>query len=170
MQPPHADYGAVFALFIGWAGTPRVSITLLRSGTYMPRMAFVGVSGKGWRKECNASRRGEGLAGSWAVLCVRALVEHPAGYHPLLTQKKTPAGDGCCLQVLPDPGHPGRLEVAGPPSHGLHVRLPTHRRPCFHDPRLACDRLGRAAPWPGGMCTRWTTNKVSWRHRTSTPL
>src|SRR5262245_26089177 len=30
------------------------------------------------------SRRGEGLPGSWTLLFVRALVEHPAGYEPLL--------------------------------------------------------------------------------------
>src|SRR5215468_1229511 len=30
------------------------------------------------------SRRGEGLPGAWAVLFVRAMVEHPAGYAPLL--------------------------------------------------------------------------------------
>jgi hypothetical protein len=55
------------------------------------------------------SRRGEGLPGYGAVLFVRAMVEHPAGYHPLLAQKKTLAGDGCCLQVKQDPRHPGRL-------------------------------------------------------------
>jgi len=32
----------------------------------------------------NGSRRGEGLPGAWAVLFVRAMVEHPAGYVPLL--------------------------------------------------------------------------------------
>ena len=32
----------------------------------------------------NVSRRGEGLPGAWAVLFVRAMVEHPAGYVPLL--------------------------------------------------------------------------------------
>ena len=32
----------------------------------------------------NMSRRGEGLPGAWAVLFVRALVEHPAGYGPRL--------------------------------------------------------------------------------------
>jgi hypothetical protein len=32
------------------------------------------------------SRRGEGLPGYGAVLFVRAMVEHPAGYHPLLAQ------------------------------------------------------------------------------------
>src|SRR5262245_52229623 len=32
----------------------------------------------------HVSRRGEGLPGSWTVLFVRAMVEHPAGYVPLL--------------------------------------------------------------------------------------
>jgi len=32
----------------------------------------------------NGSRRGEGLPGAWAVLCVRAMVEHPAGDGPRL--------------------------------------------------------------------------------------
>lgn len=36
------------------------------------------------RKAGVLSRKGEGLPGSWAVLFVRALVEHPAGYDPLL--------------------------------------------------------------------------------------
>ena len=34
----------------------------------------------------DVSRRGEGLPGSWAVLFVRAIVEHPAGYASLLAQ------------------------------------------------------------------------------------
>jgi hypothetical protein len=33
------------------------------------------------------SRRSEGLPGSWAVLFVRAVVEHPAGYDPLLAHR-----------------------------------------------------------------------------------
>ena len=32
----------------------------------------------------DVSRRGEGLPGAWAVLFVRAMVEHPAGYRSLL--------------------------------------------------------------------------------------
>ena len=32
-------------------------------------------------------RRGEGLPGSWAVLFVRAVVEHPAGYCPRLAHR-----------------------------------------------------------------------------------
>src|SRR2546425_1175247 len=38
------------------------------------------------------SRRGEGLPGYGAVLFVRAMVEHPAGYHPLLAPKKLSPG------------------------------------------------------------------------------
>src|SRR5262245_45916707 len=34
----------------------------------------------------DGSRRGEGLPGAWAVLFVRAMVEHPAGDTPLLAQ------------------------------------------------------------------------------------
>jgi len=34
----------------------------------------------------DGSRRGEGLPGAWAVLFVRAMVEHPAGYGPLLAR------------------------------------------------------------------------------------
>jgi hypothetical protein len=33
------------------------------------------------------SRRGEGLPGYGTVLFVRAMVEHPAGYNPLLAQR-----------------------------------------------------------------------------------
>jgi hypothetical protein len=32
----------------------------------------------------SVSRRGEGLPGAWTVLFVSAIVEHPAGYDPLL--------------------------------------------------------------------------------------
>jgi hypothetical protein len=35
-------------------------------------------------RDRNVSRRGEGLPGAWAVLFVRAMVEHPAGYGPHL--------------------------------------------------------------------------------------
>ena len=35
-------------------------------------------------RDRDVSRRGEGLPGAWAVLFVRAMVEHPAGYVPLL--------------------------------------------------------------------------------------
>ena len=45
------------------------------------------------------SRRGEGLPGYWAILFVRALVEHPAGYIPLLAQLSQ--GSRCCLRWNP---------------------------------------------------------------------
>jgi hypothetical protein len=61
--------------------------------------------------------------------------------------------------------HPGRREVAGPPSHGPHARMPMHCGPCYQDRRKAYYRLGRAHPWPGRIRTCWTTHKVSWRHR-----
>jgi hypothetical protein len=37
-------------------------------------------------RDRHGSRRGEGLPGAWAVLFVRAMVEHPAGYGPLLAR------------------------------------------------------------------------------------
>ncbi len=50
-------------------------------------------------------------------------------------------------------------------THGPHARVPTLHRPRHHERRKAHYRLGRAHPWPGGICTRWTTNEVSWGHR-----
>jgi hypothetical protein len=70
-------------------------------------------------------------------------------------------GERCCLRWHPALSASGKTEVAGPRSHGPHVRLPTHRRPCLHDRRKAGYRLGRAHPWPGRIRTCWTTNKVS---------
>jgi len=67
----------------------------------------------------------------------------------------------CCLQVMQHPRHPGSVEVSGPHSHGPHARVPPLRQPCFEDCRKARYRLGRAHPGSDGMCTRWTTHKVS---------
>jgi len=75
------------------------------------------------------------------------------------------AGVVVAFKIIQHSRHPGRREVSGPPSHGPHARLPTHRLPCLHDRRKAGYRLGRAHPWPGRIRTYWTTNKVSWRHR-----
>ena len=110
-----------------------------------------------------SSRKGEGLPGYETVLFVRAMVEHPAGYTPRLAQ----FAPGIVVAFVENQHsrHPGSIEVSGPQSHGPHVRMPTHRRPCFHDRRKASYRLGRAHPWPGGFCTRWTMNEVSWWHR-----
>ncbi len=114
-------------------------------------------------KNRDGSRRGEGLPGYGAVLFVRALVEHPAGYNSLLAQFTQ--GVIVAFDEIQHARHPGRREVSGPQSHGPHVRTPTLRRPGFPDRRQAGYRLGRAHPWPDGFRTRWTTHNVSCSHR-----
>src|SRR5206468_8185648 len=47
-------------------------------------VSCVGDGSPALRKTGDGSRRGEGLPGYWTVLFVRAMVEHPAGYDPLL--------------------------------------------------------------------------------------
>ena len=59
---------------------PRADDTCARNA---PR---VGDGSPALRHTGMSSRRGEGLPGYWAVLFVRAVVEHPAGYDPLLAQ------------------------------------------------------------------------------------
>src|SRR5215831_14311466 len=113
----------------------------------------------------NVSRRGEGLPGYGAVLFIRAMAEHPAGYTPLLAPQTFPQGDVVAFESNRTLGIREDERFRGRMPHGPHVRLPTHRRPCLHDRRQAGYRLGRAHPWPGRMRTCWTTNKVSWRHR-----
>lgn len=102
-----------------------------------------------------------------ALLC---LWRTPKGYQPRLVRVQ---GQSAASQpFVKHRHHTPRIvltlkadEVSGPQSHGPHVRLPTHRLPCFHDRRQAGYRLGWAHPWPGRIRTCWTTNKVSWRHR-----
>ena len=108
------------------------------------------------------SRRSEGLPGSWAVLFLRAVDEHPAGYDlpsPDLRRGRRR------LQVIQHFGHPGWHRFRGRKPHGPHARVPTLRRSRCRDRRQARYRLGRAHPWPDGLRTRWTTNEVSWSHR-----
>lgn len=54
----------------------------------------------------NGSRRGEGLPGYWAVLFVRALVEHPAGYEPLLAHSRR---GHCGLRYIPALSASGKM-------------------------------------------------------------
>ena len=58
-----------------------------------------------------SSRRGEGLPGSWTVLFVRAMVEHPAGYkappHP--EKKHLHAGVVVAFDAIQRSRHPGSL-------------------------------------------------------------
>ena len=65
------------------------------------------------------------------------------------------------LQTNRSPRHPASLPISGLPTHGPHARVPTHRRTRYRSRRKARYRPGRAHPWPGGIRTRWMTNKVS---------
>ena len=65
------------------------------------------------------------------------------------------------LQAMRNPRHPASLPISGLPTHGPHARVPTHRRTRYRSRRKARYRPGRAHPWPGGIRTRWMTNKVS---------
>jgi hypothetical protein len=61
--------------------------------------------------------------------------------------------------------HPEWNSFRGHINHGPQARVPTLRRSRCRDRRQARYRLGRAHPWPGGICTRWTTCEISRRHR-----
>src|SRR5262249_45428896 len=71
----------------------------------------------------DGSRRGEGLPGAWAVLFVRAMVEHPAGDTPLLAQTtRMQRGvvafrENRTLGLREDERFRGRM------PHGPHVRI-----------------------------------------------
>ena len=111
-----------FPLPVAYLAAGASSVPLRPTTRALANVSCVGDGSPALRATGVSSRRGEGLPGYGAVLFVRAMVEHPAGYQPL-SPKKTLAGDGCCLQVKQDPRHPGRLEVSGP-----HAPWPT----CSH--------------------------------------
>ena len=107
------------------------------------------------------ARRGEGLPGYGTGLCVRAMVEHPAGDTSLLAQKIRMQGGVRAFRYNRPRGLREDSRLRGRLPHGPHVRTPTHRRPHCWDRRKAGYRLRRAHPWPGGFCTRWTIHEVS---------
>jgi hypothetical protein len=109
----------------------------------------------------DVSRRGEGLPGYGTVLFIRAMVEHPAGDTPLLAQTTHMQRGVVAFRYTRTLGLREDSRFRGRMPHGPHVRTPTHRRPHFWDRRKAYYRLRRAHPWPGGFCTRWTTDEVS---------
>ncbi len=116
------------------------------------------------------SRRGEDLPGYWAVLFVRAMVKHPAGYDPSLPLPLFERIHGEVVVAFRANRTLGIrkvivFEAASP--HGSHARVPTLRQPRYRDRRKARYRLGRAHPWPGRFRTVGTTNEVSRRLRTS---
>jgi len=97
-----------FPLPVAYLAAGASSVPLRPTTRALANVSCVGDGSPALRATGVSSRRGEGLPGYGAVLFVRAMVEHPAGYQPL-SPKKTLAGAGCCLQVKQDPRHPGRL-------------------------------------------------------------
>ncbi len=77
--------------------TTRVPAYVSCVGDGSPALRHTGIS----------SRRGEGLPGYEAVLFVRAMVEHPAGYNPLLAQ--CAQGAVVAFEVIQHSRHPGRI-------------------------------------------------------------
>jgi hypothetical protein len=109
----------------------------------------------------------QGLPGYWAILFIRAVVQHPAGTDPsspilpLRRSTERPASPSRNYERSAT----GMTVISRPLTHGPHARVPTHRRPRYRGRRQAHYRLGRARPWPGGIRTRGTANKISWSHR-----
>ena len=60
------------------------SVPLRPTTRALANVSCVGDGSPALRSTGVSSRRGEDLPGSWTVLFVRAMVEHPAGYAPLL--------------------------------------------------------------------------------------
>jgi hypothetical protein len=90
------------------------------------------------------SRRGEGLPGYGAVLFVRAMVEHPAGYHPLLAQKNSRRG-----WLLPS----GKT---GPSASGKVIGFGAacpmaHTFACLRFAEAISDAVARLATGSGGL-------------------
>ena len=101
------------------------------------------------------SRRGEGLPGAWAVLFVRAMVEHPAGYVPLLAH------------LTERPSWPSRHSAPWASGKGRGFGAA-----CPMAPTLACLRfagpisaiVARLAPGLGGLTPRRTGFAPAGRH------
>ena len=92
----------------------------------------------------------------------RAAVLDPAGCDaplaPLTVRSPSPSGP-------PRPSAPGMHSISG-----LSYPRPTRSRAYaspkpLPSPAQGSLPAGRAHPWPGGVRTRWMTNKVSWCHR-----
>jgi hypothetical protein len=104
------------------------------------------------------SRRGEGLPGYRAILFVRALVEHPAGYAPLLAH----LSQGCVVAFdgIQHSRHPERHRFRGRgPTARTFVCLRIACRVSTTGARLATGSggltLGRAGFAPAGRQTKF---------------
>lgn len=74
---------------------------------------------------------------------LQRITAYPGAYapHRPVAQRRVVA-----FAILRPSRHPEKKHVSGPQSYGPHVRMPSHRRPCFQKRRQACYRLGRAHP------------------------
>src|SRR5512145_3039725 len=84
-----------------------------------------------------SSRRGEGLPGSWTILFVRALVEHPAGDKVPPRPGTLDAGVVVAFDESQLSRHPGSIGFGAAVPHGPHVCMPTHRPSPFWNRRKA---------------------------------
>ena len=81
-----------FPLPVAYLAAGASSVPLRPTTRALANVSCVGDGSPALRATGVSSRRGEGLPGYGAVLFVRAMVEHPAGYHPLLAQKNSRRG------------------------------------------------------------------------------
>ena len=90
----------------------------------------------------NVSRRGEGLPGAWAVLFIRAMVEHPAGYVPLLAHLTE--------RSLEPSGH--AAPWASGKMRGVGAAWPmAHTCACLRFAGPIAETVARLAPGLGGL-------------------
>jgi hypothetical protein len=73
-----------FPLPVAYLDAGACSVPLRPTTRALANVSCVGDGSPALRKTGNGSRRGEGLPGYGTVLFIRAMVEHPAGYAPLL--------------------------------------------------------------------------------------
>lgn len=107
-------------------------------------------------------RRDKGLPGAWAILFRACRSPRPrrvrCAPRPVTVRSPSPSGP-------PRPSAPGMHSISG-----LSYPRPTRSRAYaspkpLPSPAQGSLPAGRAHPWPGGVRTRWMTNKVSWCHR-----
>ena len=102
--------------------------------------------------------RNKDLPGYWAILFKRAVVVDPAGCEPLLAHIAETAVAFRLHEALGTQNE--RRFVAAIPTAHLLAYLRFVRRVTAPAARLGY-RHGRAGPLPGGIRTRWMTNRVS---------
>ena len=146
-RPSPTAYPGAQVLFFTAAPVP--PLTAATPETFLPRLPISRLSPE--------EKRGDPRCLGHPVRACRGRTTPPDAYRPSPISR--------CgrrrLQAIRDPRHPESLPISGLPTHGPRARVPTHRRTRYRSRRKARYRPGRAHPWPGGICTRWMTNKVS---------